>query len=186
MPETSRSRQWLRTLLCVGVVVAVFALHFRFVLVNFSVGATPPDIEGKDAEGKPLKLSDFRGKVVLLDFFADWCPHCVAMYPHEQKLVKKFAGRPFALLGINADSFDTLRQVIGSGKVSWRCWPDGPNGPIAHLATVIIGQDDGATVQIVHGINPGDKVIQDPPDSLIEGQRVTPVTAATEPNAGGR
>ncbi|HEX7730988.1 MAG TPA: efflux RND transporter periplasmic adaptor subunit [Terracidiphilus sp.] len=63
---------------------------------------------------------------------------------------------------------------------------DSPNGPIAHLATVIIGQDDGATVQIVHGINPGDKVIQDPPDSLIEGQRVTPVTAATEPNAGGR
>lgn len=60
-----------------------------------------------------------------------------------------------------------------------------PNGPVAHLASVVIGQDDGATVQIVSGIHPSDKVIQDPPDSLIEGQRVTPVTASTEPNAGG-
>jgi RND family efflux transporter MFP subunit len=61
-----------------------------------------------------------------------------------------------------------------------------PNGPVAHLASVIIGQDDGATIQIVSGINPGDRVIQDPPDSLIEGQRVTPVSVAAEPVAGGR
>ncbi len=123
----------------------------------FSVGATPPDIEGKDAEGKPLKLSEFRGKVVLLDFFADWCPHCVAMYPHEQKLVKKFAGRPFALLGINSDSFDTLRQVIGSGKVSWRCWPDGPNGPVAQrwqidsFPTLFLLDGQGVIRQIFEG-----------------------------------
>jgi hypothetical protein len=43
VPETSRSRQWLRTILSIGVVAAVFALHFRFVLVNFSLGATPLD-----------------------------------------------------------------------------------------------------------------------------------------------
>jgi RND family efflux transporter MFP subunit len=46
------------------------------------------------------------------------------------------------------------------------------SGNRAHLAPVVIGQDDGATVQIVAGIGSSDQVIQDPPDSLIEGQAV--------------
>ncbi len=49
------------------------------------------------------------------------------------------------------------------------------NGNTAHLVPVIIGEDDGATVQIDSGLNPGDQVIQDPPDSLIDGERVTVV-----------
>jgi RND family efflux transporter MFP subunit len=48
------------------------------------------------------------------------------------------------------------------------------NGNVAHLVPVVIGEDDGATVQIVSGLNAGDKVIQDPPDSLIEGEKVSP------------
>ena len=42
----------------------------------------------------------------------------------------------------------------------------------------MIGEDDGANVQIVSGLNAGDKVIQDPPDSLIEGEKVSPQQAA--------
>jgi hypothetical protein len=50
----------------------------------------------------------------------------------------------------------------------------------AHLAPVVIGQDDGATVQIVTGLGANDQVIQDPPDSLIEGQAVRVVTPAQQ------
>src|ERR1700677_63603 len=46
------------------------------------------------------------------------------------------------------------------------------NGNVAHLVPVVIGVDDGATVQIISGLNASDKVIQDPPDSLIEGEKV--------------
>ena len=46
-------------------------------------------------------------------------------------------------------------------------------GTKAHLVPVVIGQDDGATVQIVSGLSASDRVIQDPPDSLIEGEKVT-------------
>lgn len=45
---------------------------------------------------------------------------------------------------------------------------------IAHVVPVTIGVDDGATVQIVNGLKAGDRVIQDPPDSLIEGEKVSP------------
>jgi RND family efflux transporter MFP subunit len=46
-------------------------------------------------------------------------------------------------------------------------------GTVAHLIPVVIGEDDGASVQIVSGLSPSDKVIQDPPDSLIDGEKVT-------------
>ncbi len=60
------------------------------------------------------------------------------------------------------------------------------NGNIAHLVPVIIGEDDGATVQIVSGLHANDKVIQDPPDSLIEGERVTVVSPGQSDQAGGQ
>jgi RND family efflux transporter MFP subunit len=60
------------------------------------------------------------------------------------------------------------------------------DGNKAHLIPVVIGQDDGATVQIVSGINDGDKVIQDPPDSLIEGEKVYVEPAANTTPAGGK
>lgn len=61
------------------------------------------------------------------------------------------------------------------------------NGDVAHLVPVIIGEDNGATVEIVSGLNAGDRVIQDPPDSLIEGEKVrveSPGENANQENGG--
>jgi RND family efflux transporter MFP subunit len=60
------------------------------------------------------------------------------------------------------------------------------NGNVAHLVPVVIGEDDGANVQIVTGLGIGDQVIQDPPDSLIDGEKVQIVTPGSQPNAGGK
>ena len=60
------------------------------------------------------------------------------------------------------------------------------NGNVAHLVPVVIGEDDGANVQIVTGLGLGDQVIQDPPDSLIEGEKVQVVSPASQTNAGGK
>jgi hypothetical protein len=60
------------------------------------------------------------------------------------------------------------------------------NGNTAHLVDVRIGEDDGATVQIVDGLASNDRVIQDPPDSLIEGEKVQIVNPGSSTNAGGK
>jgi RND family efflux transporter MFP subunit len=60
------------------------------------------------------------------------------------------------------------------------------NGNVAHLVPVVIGEDDGASVQIVSGLNPGDQVIQDPPDSLIDGEKVTVVKPASTAGGGDK
>jgi thiol-disulfide isomerase/thioredoxin len=101
---------------------------------GLAIGKTAPEITGEDLNGRPMKLSDFRGKVVVLDFWGDWCGPCRAMYPHERSLVKRLDGKPFALLGINSDSDSLkLRARMKEENVTWPFWRDGGStqGPIA-------------------------------------------------------
>jgi hypothetical protein len=53
------------------------------------------------------------------------------------------------------------------------------------MVHVVIGEDDGATVQIISGLQPGDKIIQDPPDSLIDGEKVNVVQPGSMPAPAG-
>ncbi|MGD0482253.1 MAG: efflux RND transporter periplasmic adaptor subunit [Terracidiphilus sp.] len=59
------------------------------------------------------------------------------------------------------------------------------DGDKARMVHVVIGEDDGATVQIVDGLHPGDKIIQDPPDSLIDGEKVDVVQPGSMPSPAG-
>jgi S1-C subfamily serine protease/peroxiredoxin len=101
-----------------------------FALKHLQVGRTPPDIIGKDVNGAEIKLSDFRGKVVVLDFWVDWCPYCREMYPLERQLVKRCKDKPVVVVGVNCDEPARLRQLTDDGTVTWRNWSDGPHGPI--------------------------------------------------------
>jgi peroxiredoxin len=95
------------------------------------VGIAAPETAGVDVQGKKFTLADYRGQVVLLDFFADWCPWCRRMYDFERRLAEKMKGQSFALLGVNCDNQKTLGDLVGRGVVTWQCWADGERGPIA-------------------------------------------------------
>src|SRR5262249_47963195 len=93
-------------------------------------GSPVRDIAGEDLQGRPLRLSDFRGKVVGLDFWADWCGFCREMYPQEQDLMQRFKDKPFVLLGVNCDEDrDAIRHTVARKGLNWRSWWDGgPDG----------------------------------------------------------
>ncbi len=69
-------------------------------LKPWSGGATPA-LELADLAGKKHRLTDYRGKVVLINFWATWCEPCRDEMPSMQRLQKRFAGKPFVVLAIN-------------------------------------------------------------------------------------
>lgn len=103
-----------------------------FAQRHLNVGKPAPEIEGKDEQGQTFKLSESRGKVVVLTFSGNWCGPCVAMYPTERELVERSKREPIAVLSVNTDEkVETLRQAVSEGKITWRCWWDGGvDGPI--------------------------------------------------------
>jgi thiol-disulfide isomerase/thioredoxin len=100
-------------------------------LTNLIPGKPAPEIVGTDADGNTFRLSDYRGKVVLLVFSADWCPGCVKFYPTARRLQEKYRDQPFVILGVNRnEELNTLKAAIAQGDITWRCWWDGRDGPI--------------------------------------------------------
>ncbi len=66
-------------------------------------GASPPAFELKDLSGRNHRLADYRGKVVLVNFWATWCEPCRNEMPTMEKLREKLADKPFVVLAVNVD-----------------------------------------------------------------------------------
>ena len=80
-----------------------------------------PDFSFTSSEGEYLSLEDLRGKVVVLDFWATWCPPCVESVPELRNLNKRYGkDQPFVLIGISADADEQAwRQFIGENRMVW-------------------------------------------------------------------
>jgi thiol-disulfide isomerase/thioredoxin len=74
--------------------------------------ATPaPALTATDLKGVPRTLADYRGKLVLLNFWASWCPPCLREMPSLERLRLKMAGRPLEIVAL--DSAETAEDVNG-------------------------------------------------------------------------
>jgi peroxiredoxin len=69
-----------------------------------NVGQEAPDFSIKGRDGQPIKLSDYRGKVVFLNFWATWCKPCIAEMPDMETMMSKFKDRNFQMLAISVDN----------------------------------------------------------------------------------
>ena len=68
-----------------------------------AIGKLAPEIEAKDVDGHSFKLSDFRGKVVVLTFAGHWSDPCREKYPVQRQLVARYKEQPFVLLSVDND-----------------------------------------------------------------------------------
>lgn len=118
-------------------------------------GNVAPDF-GLELDGKPAKLADLRGKVVVLNFWATWCPPCVEEMPSLNRLQKQIAARGGTVLGVSVDedaaaygkflrdhqiSFPTYRDP--SKKVALRY------GTVMYPETYVIGQNGRIARKII-------------------------------------
>ena len=103
-----------------------FPSHTRLAAIQKSltgmVGSQAPEIDLPDPNGNPVKLSSFRGKYVLVDFWASWCGPCRKENPNVVKAWNKFKGKNFAILGVSLDrpeGKEQWKQAIMQDNLTW-------------------------------------------------------------------
>ena len=83
------------------------------------------DFQVTDLMGEPLSLSQYRGQVVLLDFWATWCPPCIAEMPNVKKTYTQYKDQKFEIIGISLDqSIAPLETYIVNEGLAWRQYLD--------------------------------------------------------------
>ena len=124
------------------------------------LGKEAPPIVGVDVDGHPINLAEMKGKVVLVDFWATWCPPCVAEIPNLHSLTKTYGDKGFTILGINLDTahpdvkgleqaLPLVRKFLIDFRVTWPSVVNGgdgkdftkPYGVREIPATFLIGRD---------------------------------------------
>jgi len=146
----------------------------------------PVDFVLSDLNGRKVRLSDFKGKVVLLDFWTTWCPDCRIEMPVLEKLHQHFKDRAFVLLAVNLrESQKSVHQFFGSHKLSFTALLDsngqvGQSFGIRSIPTAFILDQDGAMIGKAIGSRkwdgPGaaalfDQLINTPPNLPIISEK---------------
>jgi thiol-disulfide isomerase/thioredoxin len=96
------------------------------VIKQLAIGGEPIPFDVKDLEGKPLSIDKFKGKVVLLDFWATWCKPCIAEMPNVKRIYDMYQKEGFEIIGISLDSKRTaLESYIKRNDIKWPQYFDG-------------------------------------------------------------
>jgi len=96
----------IRTLIIVFVLAGLVGptVAYADVSEKKKPGDAAVDFTGENLDGKPVRLKDYKGKVVLLDFWASWCAPCIKEFPSLVKLRERYKDKGFEIIGVNMDS----------------------------------------------------------------------------------
>ncbi len=85
-----------------------------------AVGKPAPDFTLNSVTNKPVSLKDYRGKYLLIDFWASWCPDCRALNPTMIALYNKYKGKDIEFLGVSFDTDkSTLDKYLSTSGITW-------------------------------------------------------------------
>lgn len=103
----------------------VFILAFSMAIIGCgqkaSIAQPAPDFTLNDLNGNSVSLADFKGKVIILDFFATWCPPCREEIPHLVELQNVYANKGLQTVGISLDKtgIDSVKKFVTSYNINY-------------------------------------------------------------------
>jgi peroxiredoxin len=140
---------------------------FIFIAVLFfAAGCTPggaieigqeaPDFSLSDINGKQINLSEFRGKVIILDFFASWCPPCRQEVPDFVELQKTYGSDGLAIVGVALVNLQEAKDFAEQYKINYTVLIDDGKvsnsyGPIRSIPTTFVLDKTGKIVKMYIG-----------------------------------
>lgn len=134
-----------------------------------------PDFTLKDATGRTVRLSDYRGKVVVLNFWATWCGPCKIEIPWFMEFEQKHKDQGFAVLGVamDDDGWDAVKPFLESQRINYRVVMGTPEigelyGGVESLPTTFMIDREGRIAQVHVGLV-GKREYQDDIDRLLGG-----------------
>jgi peroxiredoxin len=101
--------------------IAIAEQGTRAPLLDVKDRKPAPDFALQDSSGKTIRLTDYRGKVLLLDFWATWCTGCKAELPLFSELLKEYGPKGFAVVGVSVDEegWKVVRPYLQFAKVPY-------------------------------------------------------------------
>jgi peroxiredoxin len=103
-------------------------MRASFMVRALTVGKPAPEMMGQDLAGSSFRLSDYRGKVVVVTFSADWCAICRSQHPYFRLMQELYANWPFAILGVETGAAETVQRLKAEHGLAFRSVWDGPGG----------------------------------------------------------
>jgi cytochrome c biogenesis protein CcmG/thiol:disulfide interchange protein DsbE len=162
--------------LCVGVVGFTFWDRTptpRHEVRDTSSRKKAPDFALKDVNGKEVHLSDFKGKVVLLDFWATWCGPCGIEIPWFTDFQRKYKDRGFEVLGVSMDDdgWKAVTPFAAQNKINYRLvlgndMTSDQYGGVEALPTTFVIDRDGRIASVHIGLS-GRKEFEDAIEQLL-------------------
>jgi peroxiredoxin len=160
-------------------------------------GVSAPDISVATLDGKTIKLSELKGKRVVLDFWATWCPPCVKEIPHYVRLYGETSRDDLAIVGISDETPETLKAFVSKNGVNYPIARAATNLPPPFdkitsipttffidrhgvIQTVAVGYNDYAALKsdaMAADVAGAPKSAPAPPASLAEGPQTMHLTA---------
>ena len=121
--------------------------------------AVAPEFSLVDLDGRPQNLSQYRGRVVLIDFWAVWCGPCWAEAPTLNVMYRKYQDAGLVIIGIAPDPTDKIREFTTAAGHGWPQVAETDNGPVHRLfrvtgypTHVLIGRDGRIVARHVGGV----------------------------------
>ncbi|MFC1590345.1 peroxiredoxin family protein [Candidatus Omnitrophota bacterium] len=102
-----------------------------------------PDFTLNNIHGEPISLSDFKGNVVIIDFFASWCPPCKQEIPDFIELSKEYGAQGFTMIGISLEALSPTRKFAEKKNIDYQLLIDDGKvskayGPIRSIPTTFV------------------------------------------------
>jgi thiol-disulfide isomerase/thioredoxin len=146
--------------------VCIAMMAFSSVMIAGAGTEKPASLNLKDMQGSKVKLSDLRGKVVVLNFWATWCGPCDAEMPMLVKTAASYAGKNVAFIGASVDEEETQKKIapyIQKRQITYPIWIGATDDDMKHLqlgnivpATLFLDETGVVRARILGQMKPGE------------------------------